>query len=133
MLSDEFPRNNFFQLFQPNEKNFRFYVKVHTALNIDPWIIGEELQSVFADKAPSKFIIEKWSQYHQEKDATSEDIEEVRSLIDAILHIIINETEVNGSIDSDTNEQIPSEMTTDQLFDKNVSCFHQRKIPFQNK
>ncbi len=78
-------------LFQPSEKNFRFYVKVRTALNINPESISQELQLVFGDKIPSNLTIEKWSNYYQkkernEKQSRESSTEEVCSLIDNTLH-----------------------------------------------
>ncbi len=99
-------------------------MKIRTALNIDPLTISQELQLIFGDKVPSNLTIEKWSNYYQKKgtnekqssESSTEDIEEVRSLIDNNLHI--NETETNTSMDSDTNEQIDSEMINDPLSNK---------------
>jgi len=70
------------------------------ALDIDLKTIHEELQTVYGDKAPSIITIEKWSYYHREKKpngtpsmvSSTEDTEEIRSLIDSIVDIIINDT-----------------------------------------
>ncbi len=70
------------------------------ALNIDLKIIHQELQTVYGDKAPSIITIEKWSYYYREKKpngtpsmvSSTEDTEEIRSLIDSIVDIIINDT-----------------------------------------
>ena len=40
-------------LLQMNKENFRFYIKVRTALDIQPTIIHDELCTVFGDEDPS--------------------------------------------------------------------------------
>jgi hypothetical protein len=45
-----------------NEENFRFYIKVRTALDIQPTIIRDELCTVFGDEAPSFRTVARWSQ-----------------------------------------------------------------------
>ncbi|CAF2732560.1 unnamed protein product [Rotaria sp. Silwood2] len=99
-----------------NGKNFRFYVKVRTALNVDPHIIYQELYSIFGNNVPPKIIIEQWSDSYKKKDANAtllmesstnasvEDTTEVSSLIDTNLHITIDETQENFNVNSDTNE-----------------------------
>ncbi|CAF3739106.1 unnamed protein product, partial [Rotaria sp. Silwood1] len=86
-----------------SEKYFRFYVRVRTALNIDPDIIHHELHLIFGNNAPSKIIIDQWSDYYKKKDANTtqsidsstntsiEDIKEVCSQMDNNLHITDNE------------------------------------------
>ncbi len=81
-------------------------MRVRTALNIDPQTIGQELQLVFgeSEKIPSNLTIEKWSTDYREKSAkmarsresSTEDIEEVCSLMNSDLHI--NETEANTTM-----------------------------------
>ncbi len=79
-------------------------MKVRTALNINPETIEQELQLVFGDKIPSNLTIEKWSNYYQKKEtnekqsreSSTEDIEEVCSLIDNTLHN--NESKINTVI-----------------------------------
>ena len=44
-----------------NNENFRFYIKVRTALNIQPKLIHDELYSVFGDQGPSYNTVAKWS------------------------------------------------------------------------
>ena len=39
--------------FQMNNKNFLFYIQVHTKLNIQPKLTHNELYSVFDDRNPS--------------------------------------------------------------------------------
>ncbi len=49
-----------------DKKNFRFYIKVRTALNIQPTIIHNELSTVFGDEAPSFRTIARWSEWFRE-------------------------------------------------------------------
>lgn len=42
-------------------ENFRFDIKVRTALNIQARIIHDELNSVYSDQAPSLRTAERWS------------------------------------------------------------------------
>ena len=82
------------------KENFRFYIKVRTALNIGPTIIHDELRRVFGDEAPSFSTIARWSQWFREgreeiadevrpgrpiTETTSENIKQIRNIIDQIL------------------------------------------------
>ena len=49
-----------------NNENFRFYIKVRTALNIQPKLIHHELYSVFDDQGPSYNIVVNWSRWFRE-------------------------------------------------------------------
>ena len=79
------------------KENFRFYIKVRTALNIRPTIIHDELRTVFGDEAPSFSIVARWSQWFRKgreeiedevrpgrsiTETTSANIEQVRSIND---------------------------------------------------
>ncbi len=89
-------------------------MRVRTALNIDPKTIGQELQLVFGEKIPSNLIIEKWSTYYREKsvkmigtrESSTEDIEDVCSLMNTDLHM--NETETNTTMHSGISERFHS-------------------------
>ncbi len=80
-----------------NKENYRFYIKVRTALNIQAKVIHDELYSVFGDQAPSLRTVERWSMLFRDgreevedearpgrpiTETTSEHIEQVRLLID---------------------------------------------------
>ena len=80
-----------------NKENFRFYIKVRTALDIQPTIIHDELYTVFNDEAPSFRTVARWSQWFREgreeiedqprtgrpiTETTSENIEQVQDIID---------------------------------------------------
>jgi len=78
-------------------ENFRFYIKMRTALNIQARIIHDELYSVYGDQAPSLRTVERWSKLFRDgreeledearpgrpiTETTSENIEQIRQLID---------------------------------------------------
>jgi hypothetical protein len=52
---------NTFLLFQINTENFRFYIKVHTTLNIQARIIHDELYFIYGGQAASFRTVERWS------------------------------------------------------------------------
>ncbi|CAM4813503.1 unnamed protein product [Rotaria magnacalcarata] len=96
---------------QADERNFRFYVKVRTALNVDPYAIHQELLTVFDTKVPSKILIEAWCDYYKKKNSTTsgsmessiprsvEDIDEAHSLCNTSL-----QSSTTTTMGSDTNE-----------------------------
>ena len=107
-----------------NKKNFRFYIKVRTALNIPARIIYDELCSVFGDQAPALRTVEWWSKLFREgredvedeerpgrpiTETTSENIEQVRSLINDNPHITIQEMEVQTGLSHGTIHRIISD------------------------
>ena len=59
--------------FQMSAENFRFYIKVRTALNIQARIIYDELYSVYGDQAPSHRTVERWSKLFREGREELED------------------------------------------------------------
>ncbi|CAF1034878.1 unnamed protein product [Rotaria sordida] len=97
-----------------SEKYFRFYVRIRTQLNIDLDMIHQELYSVLGNNAPSKIIIDQWSDYYKKKDVNTtksiesstntsiDDINEVCSRMDNNLHITNNEIQENVNMNSDT-------------------------------
>ncbi|CAF1562328.1 unnamed protein product, partial [Rotaria sp. Silwood1] len=87
-------------------ENFRFYIKTRTALNIQARIIHDELYSVYGDQAPSLRTVERWSKlFHDGREeledtarpgrpiteTTSENIEQIRQLIDNDPYLTIEE------------------------------------------
>ena len=107
-----------------NNENFRFYIKVRTALNIQPKLIHHELYSVFGDQGPSYNIVVKWSRWFREgrediqdqprpgqpvTETTTEHIEEVRCLIDGDPHLTIDEIQVETGMSRRTIERIISD------------------------
>jgi histone-lysine N-methyltransferase SETMAR len=78
-------------------ENFRFYIKVRTALSIPARVIHDELRSVYGDEVPGLSTIERWSKLFRDgreeiedkarpgrpiTETTTENIEQVRLLID---------------------------------------------------
>jgi hypothetical protein len=78
-------------------ENFRFYIKVSTALKIPPSAIHNELSSVYGDQAPALKTVQRCSKSFREgreeiedearpgrpiTKTTVENIEQVRLLID---------------------------------------------------
>jgi histone-lysine N-methyltransferase SETMAR len=107
-----------------NKENYRFYIKVRTALNIHPKLTHDELHSVFGDQAPSYNTVAKWSRYFCEgreeiedqprpgrpvTETTFENIEEVRCLIDDDPHLTIDEIQVETGMSRGTIERIISD------------------------
>ncbi|CAF2042236.1 unnamed protein product [Rotaria magnacalcarata] len=80
-----------------SKENFRFYIKVHTALNVQVRVTYEELHSVFADEVPPLRTVERWAKWFREgreevedearpgrpvTETTTENIEQISHLID---------------------------------------------------
>ena len=109
--------------FQMNKENFRFYIKVRTALNIQARVIYEELYSVFADEAPPLRTVERWTKWFREgreevedearparpvTETTSENIEQIRRLIDDDPYTTIEELEEQTGLTYSTIQRIIS-------------------------
>ena len=45
-----------------NKQHIRFYIKVRTALDIQPIVIYNELHTAFGDQAPILRTVQRWSQ-----------------------------------------------------------------------
>jgi hypothetical protein len=104
-----------------NKENFRFYIKVRTALNIQPKLIYDELYSVFGDQAPPYSTVTRWSKWFREgreeiedqprigrpvTETTSDNIEEVRCLIDEDPHLTIDVIQEETRLSRGTIERI---------------------------
>ncbi|CAF4999957.1 unnamed protein product, partial [Rotaria sp. Silwood1] len=89
-----------------DKENFRFYIKVRTALDIEARTIHDELYTVFGDEAPSYRTVARWSQWFREgqeeagdegrpgrpvTETTSENIEQVQSIIDDDAFVTVDE------------------------------------------
>ncbi|CAF4790256.1 unnamed protein product, partial [Rotaria sp. Silwood2] len=89
-----------------NTENFRFYIKVRTALNIEARTIHGKLHTVFDNEAPSYRTVAKWAQWFREgrekiedeersgrpvTETTLDNIEEIRSIINDDPHVTIAE------------------------------------------
>jgi len=55
-----------FSSFQMSKENFRFYIKVRTALDVQARVIHDELYSVYGDQAPGLSTVERWSKLFRE-------------------------------------------------------------------
>ena len=104
-----------------DKEYFRFYIKTRTLLNIQARTIHEELCSAYGNEAPCLSTVEKWSKRFREgeedvedkersgrpvTETTSENIEEVRSLIDDDPHVTIEEMEMQTSLSHGTIQRI---------------------------
>ncbi|CAF3770829.1 unnamed protein product [Rotaria sordida] len=58
-----------------DKEYFRFYIKVRTALYIEPIVIHNELRIVFGDEAPSLTTVQTWSKWFREGRVEVEDEE----------------------------------------------------------
>ncbi|CAF3310236.1 unnamed protein product [Rotaria sp. Silwood2] len=112
-----------------NKENFRYYIKVRTALNIPASAIYDELYSVHGDQAPSNRAVRRSAQWFREDrkeiedearsgrpitETTSENIEQVRLLIDDDPHITIEEKA--------TTRYIPKDLTDFQRTERVRIC-----------
>jgi len=104
-----------------SKENFRFYIKVRTALNIPPGVIYDELYSVYSEQAPSYATVKRWAKSFNEgreeiedearpgrfvTETTSDNIEEVRLLIDDDPHITIEEVQEQTGLSHGTVQRI---------------------------
>ncbi|CAF1346565.1 unnamed protein product [Rotaria sordida] len=107
-----------------NKENIRFYIKVRTALNIQPTIIHNELFTVSGDEAPSFRTIAKWSKFFREgregiedeerpgrpiTETTFENIEQVHSIINDDPYITIEELQAQTDLSHGTIQRIISD------------------------
>ena len=107
-----------------NKENFRFFIKVHTALNIRLTIIHDELHCVFGDKALSFQTVARWSHWFrkgreevEDKDrsgrpitvATVENIEQIQSIISDDPHVTIEEVQTETGLSHGTIHRIISD------------------------
>jgi len=103
----------------PGQNIFR-----NPVLNIQARIIHEELCSAYGHEAPCLTTVEKWSKRFREgeedvedkersgrpvTETTSENIEEVRSLIDDDPHVTIEEMEMQTSLSYGTIQRLVSD------------------------
>ena len=104
-----------------NKENFRFYIKVRTALDIQPTIIHDELYTVFGDEAPSFITVTTWSQWFREgrekiedeprtgrriTETMSENNEQVQDIIDDDPCITIEELGLQTDLSHGTIQRI---------------------------
>ncbi|CAF5061737.1 unnamed protein product, partial [Rotaria sp. Silwood1] len=104
-----------------NKENFRYYIKIRTALNIPASIIYDELYSVHGDQAPSYRTVSRCVQWFREgreeiedearpgrpiTETTSENIEQVRLLSDDEPPITIEEVQEQTGLSHGTLQRI---------------------------
>jgi len=102
-------------------ENFRFYIKVRTALRIPARVIYDELNSVYGDEAPGLSTIERWSKLFRDgreevedkprpgrpiSETTTENIEQVRLLIDDDPCITIEDIQEQTDLSHGTVQRI---------------------------
>ncbi|CAF2513673.1 unnamed protein product [Rotaria sp. Silwood2] len=102
-----------------DKKHFRFYIKVCTTFHTEPIYIYNELYSVFDDHASLLGTVQRWSKWFREgreevedelrpgrpvAKTASDNIEEVRKLIDDNPYITIGELQVQSGL-TDRNVQ----------------------------
>ena len=96
---------------------FRFYTEVRTALHTESKVILNELSSVFGDAAPPLLTVQRWSKCFrdgreevQDKEragtpivkTTSENIRQVRDLINNDPYITVDELEAENGLSHGT-------------------------------
>ncbi|CAF5140816.1 unnamed protein product, partial [Rotaria sp. Silwood1] len=93
-----------------HKENYRFYIKVRTALGISPTIIRDELTIAFGDEAPPYATVSRWAQWFREgreeiedearpgrpvTETTDENIEQIRDAINDDPYVTIKELQEN--------------------------------------
>ncbi|CAF2813643.1 unnamed protein product [Rotaria sp. Silwood2] len=126
-----------------NKENFRFYIKVSTALNNPAGVIYDELYSVCHDQAPSYTTVTRWAKWFREgreevegearsgrpvTETTSENNEQVRLLIDDDPCITIEEMQEQIGLSHSTVQRIITdhlnlEKVTARYIHKNLTDF----------
>ena len=105
-------------------ENLRVYIKVRTALSIPARVIYDELRSVYGDEVPGLSTIERWSKLFRDgreeiedkaqpgrpiTETTTENIEQVRLLIDDDPCITIEGIQEQTDLSYGTVQQIISD------------------------
>jgi predicted ATP-binding protein involved in virulence len=98
-------------------ENFHFYIKVRTALSIPARVIHDELNSVYGNEAPGLSTVERWSKLFRDgreeiedkarpgrpiNETTTENIEQVRLLIDDDPYITIEDIQEQTDLSHET-------------------------------
>ncbi|CAF2882018.1 unnamed protein product [Rotaria sp. Silwood2] len=107
-----------------DKENVRFYIKVRTALGIEARTIHDELYTGFGDKAPSYRTVARWSHLFREDrkevededrpgrpvtETTSENIEQVQSIIDDDPFVTVDELQEQTGLSHGTVYRIVSD------------------------
>lgn len=100
-----------------DKEHFRFYIKVRTALDIQPIVIHNELCTVFGHEAPPLRTVQRWSKWFREGREAVEDeerpgrpimettpgnIEQIRDLINDDPYATIDELEAQSGLSHGT-------------------------------
>ncbi|CAF1411114.1 unnamed protein product [Adineta ricciae] len=104
-----------------SKENFRFYIKVRTALDVQARVIHDELYSVYGDQAPGLSTVERWSKLFREgreeleddarsgrpiSETTPQNIEQIRLLIDDDPYLTIEEIQEETGFSYGTIQRI---------------------------
>ncbi len=95
-----------------DKEYFGFYIKVRTALDIEPIVIHNELHTDFGDEAPPLRTVQRWSKWFRDGrediedegrpgrpvTETSENIRQVHDLINNDSHITVDELEAETGL-----------------------------------
>ncbi|CAF3636616.1 unnamed protein product [Rotaria sp. Silwood1] len=107
-----------------HKENYRFYIKVRTALGISPTIIRDELTIAFGDEAPPYATVSRWAQWFREgreeiedearpgrpvTETTDENIEQIRDAINDDPYVTIKELQENTGLSHGTIHRIISD------------------------
>ncbi|CAF0996539.1 unnamed protein product [Rotaria sordida] len=107
-----------------DKEYFRFYIKVRTALYIEPIVIHNELRTVFGNEVPSLRTVQRWSKWFREgrvevedeerpgrpiTETTSKNIRQVCDLINDDPYVTVGELEAQSGIRYETVQQIISD------------------------
>jgi histone-lysine N-methyltransferase SETMAR len=102
-------------------ENFRFYIKMRTALSIPARIIYDELNSIYGNEAPGLSTVKRWSKLFRDgreeiedearpgrpmTETTTENIEQVRLLIDDNPYITIEDIQEQTDLSHGTVQRI---------------------------
>ena len=96
-----------------DKEYFRFYIKVRTALHVEPIVIHNELSVVFGDEAPPLRTVQRWSKWFREgreevedeerpgrptMETTSGNIRQVHDLINDDPYVTVGELKVQSGL-----------------------------------
>jgi histone-lysine N-methyltransferase SETMAR len=105
-------------------ENFRFYIKVRTALNIPAGTIHDELRTVYGDEVPGLSTVKRWSKLFRDgreeiedkarpgrpiTETTAENIQQVRLIINDDPHITIEDIQEQTDLSFGTVQRIVSD------------------------
>ena len=107
-----------------DKEYFRFYIKVRTALNIEPILIHNELSTVFGDESPPLRTVQRWSKWFRDgredvedeerpgrpiTETTAENIRQIQDLINEDPYVTVDELEEESGISHGTIQRIISD------------------------